>query len=82
MYEGSYRHSIAAVTGSYTKLTTEWNMASRILFIALLAIFDLKIYKLSLLIYTALIIPWLTEKVEKVKVLVTQLCPTLWPHGL
>ena len=46
-------------------------------FIASLAIFDLKIYKLSLLTYTALIILWLTEKVEKVKVLIIQLCLTL-----
>lgn len=75
MYEGSYRHR-----GSYTKLTTEWNMVSRIFFISSLTIFDLKIYKLSLLIYTALIIPWVTEKVEKVKVLVTLLCLTLQLH--
>lgn len=57
MYEGSYRPR-----GSYTKLTTEWNVASRILFIAPLVIFDLNMYRLSVLTQTTLTAPWLTEK--------------------
>lgn len=44
MYEGSYHP-----TGRYTKLTVQWNIASRIIFNVPLENLDLKVYRLSVL---------------------------------